>query len=419
MPTVPPDAPLSDPPEASATPVPAAPPAPPPFTAVVPPSTTIAGAATRPQLPPEVLAARTLAPLGDADQGRIQAWRGAGWATDFHVAAVPLGEVRPGGVPRDAIAPIDAPLFVDGAAADARLDAREPVVVFAVGADARAYPLRVLVWHEVVNDVVGGRPVAVTYCPRTNAARVFERRVQGAALRLGVTGVLRHGGLLMWDTLTQSWWQQFTGEALVGGLTGLRLPARPSLLVSYAAFRRAHPAGLVLGAHREAPAPYGRTPYAGHDTRTGAPPFFDGLPDPRLPPTERVLALDLDGHAAAYAFSLLARRRVLNDQIGARPAAAFWVPGTLSALDAPRIPDARDVGAAAAYDRRVNDRALTFEFTAGAFRDRETGSSWTFHGRAHAGPLAGTHLLPLVHQTPLWFAWPAFHPGTRLVAHPS
>ena len=107
-------------------------------------------------------------------------------------------------------------------------------------------PLRILIWHEIVNDEVGGTPVTVTYCPLCNSAIVFDRRVPAHVLDFGTTGKLRNSDLVMYDRQTESWWQQFTGEAIVGSLTGTELKLIPSRLEFFGEFRTRHPGGKVL-----------------------------------------------------------------------------------------------------------------------------------------------------------------------------
>ena len=377
------------------------------------------------RVPPEVIASRqaTLVPATSADLRRSEELRGQRWKTNFQIASVALTELQVSGLERYTAEPIDKPRFLTVEEADAFFDPRDPVIAPSLGSLARAYPLQYLVWNEVVNDVVGGQPLLATYDPRTNAVQVFERRVLGAATRFDTVDALHRGGRLIWDSLTQSWWSQFTGEAIVGDYTGLRLQPRPSLLLSFQEFRRTFPDGRVLGPksrpERDETSDYGATGYAGVDGRAEPPPFFDGTPDPRLLPTARVLALELNGHAAAFDFGHLAVQRVLNDEVGGQPIVILWSPGALSVLDTPRIADARDVGMAAAHGREVDGRLLTYEFSAGAFRDRETGSVWSLSGRAMSGSLAGAQLPPLVHNTPFWWAWAAHNPNTRLVTNPT
>src|SRR3546814_369372 len=165
--------------------------------------------------------------------------------TDFTKHTIELSEIRSGGPPKDGIPAIDDPQFRSvGAVSD--LPASEPVITLSVQNDARAYPLRILTWHEIVNDTVGGLPVAVTYCPLCNAAIAFERRVDGRVLDFGTTGKLRHSDLIMYDRQTESWWQQYSGTAIVGQLAGLELEMLPARVEAFERFERRHPEGRVL-----------------------------------------------------------------------------------------------------------------------------------------------------------------------------
>ncbi len=342
----------------------------------------------------------------------------AGWRTDFSIASVPLGEITPGGPGRDGIPPLDAPKFVAVAAANAWLKPREPVIVVARGAEARAYPLQILIWHEIVNDEFGGVPVAVTFCPLCNTAIVFDRRLDGRVLDFGTTGNVRNSDLVMWDRQTESWWQQLTGEAIVGELTGQRLIMLPATIVAWETFGAQYPQGQVLSRETGYDRSYGRNPYIGYDDIDSPPFLYDGPLDGRLPPKERVATVSLGGEDAAYPFSLLAERRVVADTVGGTPIVVFYQPGTASALDTAQIAEARDVGAAAVYRPAVEGRRLTFAWRDGAFVDLETGSTWSVLGQATAGPLAGKTLAPVVHGDHFWFAWAIFKPQTRIYSAP-
>ena len=162
-----------------------------------------------------------------------ESWQRAFPKTDFSRHAVPYAEIRSGGVPKDGIPSIDDPEFAPVAARRDWLADREPVIGLSIDGDARAYPLRVLTWHEIVNDTVGGTPVAVTYCPLCNAAIVFEATVDGQRLSFGTTGKLRHSDLVMYDRQTGTWWQQFTGRGIVGAHTGRKLTFVPARLESW------------------------------------------------------------------------------------------------------------------------------------------------------------------------------------------
>ena len=236
-----------------------------PFRLVQPPSTTIAGAATTIALPPELVRERDgrLVNVSGHEFGVVELWKSQGWTTNFALSLVPYEDILSGGVVRDGIPPIDEPKFVAPADADAWLAGREPVIALSLGGEQRAYPLQILTQHEIVNDVVGGRPVAVTFCPLCNSSVVFDREVFGAILRFGVSGNLHNSDLIMWDNLTESWWQQLTGEGIVGELAGVRLQALPSQLIAYDEFKAAFPQGLVLSRDTGFARRYGLNPYAG------------------------------------------------------------------------------------------------------------------------------------------------------------
>ena len=222
-------------------------------------------------------------------------------------------------------------MSVDAAAAV--LAPTEPVIGLVVDGDARAYPLRVLIWHEIANDTVGGRPVAVTYCPLCNTAVVFDRRVDGMVLDFGVTGRLRHSDLLMYDRQTESWWQQFLGRAIAGALTGRELRMVPARLESFANFRARASGGKVLAAGPGRA--YGRNPYRGYDS--AAWPFlYEGPAPTGLAPLARVVRVG----GEAWSLALLRDRgEILTGDLR-----LSWSPGQNSAVDAALVAEGADVG---------------------------------------------------------------------------
>ncbi|MBW8060354.1 MAG: DUF3179 domain-containing protein, partial [Solirubrobacterales bacterium] len=183
-----------------------------------------------------------------------------GWSTDFAKHSVPLSEFVSGGPGKDGIPAIDRPRFVDVAGGDRFLDGQEPVATVEIGDAAKAYPIRIMVWHEIVNDRLGGRPIALTYCPLCNSTVAFDRRVDGRLLSFGTTGNLRKSDLIMYDRETESWWQQITAQAVVGALTGEKLDAIPSQILSWEEFKRLHPDGRVLSPQTGYDRPYGQNP---------------------------------------------------------------------------------------------------------------------------------------------------------------
>ncbi|MCU0308574.1 MAG: DUF3179 domain-containing protein [Thermoleophilia bacterium] len=292
------------------------------------------------------------------------------WRTDFGRASVPLAEITSGGPPKDGIPAIDAPRFV-GAGEAGFLTDREPVLVVELGGRARAYPIRILIWHEIVNDELAGTPLAVTYCPLCNTALVFDRRAAGRTLDFGTTGNLRNSDLVMYDRQTETWWQQFGGEAIVGALTGTRLDRVPSRILSAAEFRARHPGGQVLSQDTGHDRPYGQSPYRGYDA-PGSPTIFGtaNADDRRLDPKERVVFIEAGDESVAVPFSVLRERRSVGVTLAGRRLTVRWRPGVSSALDAGQIGGGRDVGAALVTD--AAGRPVAFEepfwFAVGAFR---------------------------------------------------
>ena len=342
--------------------------------------------------------------------------RYVGWKTDFTKYAVPYSEIRRGGPPRDGITPIDNPAFESVSDASPYMTEHEPVLSVEIGGEARAYPLAILIWHEIVNDELGGVPITVTYCPLCNTSIVFGRRVGGSerVLDFGTTGYLRHSDMVMWDRQTESWWQQITGEAIVGEYTGTRLDFLPATLVSWQDFRDTFPDGSVLSRDTGYPRAYNRPPYAGYDSRDDRPFMFRGELDDRLPPVERVVGLNIGGTAVAYPFSLLESTPVINDSVTGTDIAIFYAPDTQSAFLGMFASESPVVGSTGVYDPNLDGRKLTFKFDNGSISDEQTGSVWNIFGEATGGPLTGSTLLPVIHANHFWFAWRAFYPDTMI-----
>jgi hypothetical protein len=270
-----------------------------------------------------------------------------GWRTDFSRHTVLLREFQSGGPPKDGIPAIDEPSVVDVETAEAWLAPREPVIEVTVNGETRAYPIQVLIWHEIANDELGGVPIAVTFCPLCNTSIVFDRRVEGRTLDFGTTGKLRNSDLVMYDRQTESWWQQFGGEALVGRYAGTELRQLPARIVSWADFKREHASARVLSRDTGHSRPYGENPYEGYDD-VGSSPIFSARneDDHRLPPKERVVFLKRGGEVAVIPYSTLQRRRVVRLVVGGHRLVVRWRPDVASALDSTAISKGRSVGAA-------------------------------------------------------------------------
>jgi Protein of unknown function (DUF3179) len=288
-------------------------------------------------------------------------WRSEWPDTDFGNTSVDSWtEILSGGPPKDGIPALDAPQFVQ-ASKETRIADREPVITVVLdGHPARAYPIRYLTWHEIVNDRIGGSPVTVTFCPLCNSAMVFDGRVKGRVLTFGVTGKLRNSDMVMYDRETQSWWQQAQGVGIVGEMTGTELRQLPSWMESWAEFKDAHPQGLVM-AEPTYPRDYGRNPYRGYDSLT-RPFLYSGDPPPHgIPALERVVRV---GNRAWPMTRLAEVQEVTEAGVTIR-----WRAGQASALDTAQIAKGRDVGSIRVQDGQGRDLAhdVMFAFAFHAF----------------------------------------------------
>ena len=332
--------------------------------------------------------------------------------------------IRSGGVPPDGIFPIDAPTYATPAELDYEIADREPVLAVEIDGDARAFPVQLMIWHEIVNTEIGGVPVTVTYCPLCNSAISFDRRFAGRVLDFGTSGELYQSALVMYDRQTESLWAHFTGTGLVGHHAGAELDLIPTQTISYGEWRAANPDGLVLTRDLGAPGNYqdlyGSNPYVGYDFEAIDPfgQFFVGEIDRTLLAKARIVGIADDvGDPIAVRFEDLAENPVLPVTEGGRNLVVFHLPGLASALDSGTIAEGREVGQSGVFVAAAPDGTdLSFRADGDTFVDDETGSTWNIQGTAVDGPLAGEQLEPVVHTDTFWFAWATYRPGTTIVS---
>ena len=331
------------------------------------------------------------------------------WRTDFSRVTAGLSDAVVVANGRGPIPVITEPRYETIEEADGWISANEPVLAAFAEDEARAYPLRLLLGHEAVNDWLGGSPLLVTYCPRCNSAAVFERTVGTLTPEFGAASVLRSENRILFDYGTESWWQQASGESIAGEFAGLRLRPAESALISWDDFKRAYPDGTVLSRSSGFDLDYEFNPYFNVDF--SQPPPSAGEIDPRLLARTRVLGLPSDSEALAVPFSTLGLSPA-NVTVGDAPVAVFWQRGTSSPLSSADVAQGRDVGAAVSFDARLGGRTLTFRAERGAFIDEQTGSTWSITGEASSGPLAGSRLSVFPHVNSFWSCWSAFQPAT-------
>ena len=258
-----------------------------------------------------------------------RSWR----QTDFSKCTIDLQEIISGGPPKDGIPPIDNPQFQPASEVD--INTREPVISVSYAGEAKAYPLSILTWHEIVNDEIGGKPIAVTYCPLCNTTITFDMTYQGEVLDFGTTGSLRHSDLVMYDRQTESFWQQYNGDAIAGAYAGAQLSLIPSRLESFGEYKDRYPNGQVLSVPTNFIRRYGMNPYLGYDSAQ-FPFLFQGEVPEGIRPLERVVVIDDVAFALPY---LQEQKQITYDDY-----IITWQSGQASALNSAVISQGRDVG---------------------------------------------------------------------------
>jgi hypothetical protein len=224
-------------------------------------------------------------------------------------SSVPVEEILRGGPPRDGIPALDHPAML--AADEAEFHHDEWVIGVEWKGEARAYPIQILVWHELVNDTIASRPILVSYCPLCGTGMVFERpgseSIDEEAIRFGVSGLLYQSDMLMYDRTSESLWSQISATAITGKRMGQRLEMLRSTLERWGDWRRAHPETKVLSRDTGFKRAYGRQPYGNYATTREL--LFPVRQDRRYHPKMRTIGLRLaSGEARAYPAAELERR---------------------------------------------------------------------------------------------------------------
>ncbi len=288
-------------------------------------------------------------------------WRHEWPETNFEKTTIDnWGEILSGGPPKDGIPALDEVSFIP-AGNESRLGENEPVITVEIGgAEPRAYPIRYLTWHEIVNDTVGDIPVTVTFCPLCNSGITFDRRVDGRVLSFGVSGKLRNSDMVMYDRQTESWWQQAIGTGIVGEMTGVELTQLPTWMESWSEFKTRNPNGLVMD-EPNWPRQYGRNPYVGYDSSTRPFLYSGEMPPHDIPALMRVVRVG----DKAWTFDRLRQEETINEA----GLTLSWTSGQSSALDHYRVSEGKNVGTVRVRDANGNDQPhdVMFAFAFHAF----------------------------------------------------
>ncbi len=336
--------------------------------------------------------------------------------------SIDLDRLLAGGPPPDGIPPIDDPVFESIDDAAEWLEDESPVMVVDVDGDVRAYPLAILTWHEIVNDVVGDVPLLVTYCPLCNSALVFERTLDTpdgeVELDFGTSGRLYKSNLVMYDRQYRNLWTQFEGEGIIGErFLGAELTRVPAWLFGFRELRDLHPDAQVLSRDTGYSRDYGRNPYVAYDQEGRAPFLFDGELDQRFSAMSRLVGLAEGDDAVAVFLDQLAEERTIEVTVADQELVVLWAPGQSSALDTAAIDQGRDVGQTAAFVAELDGSPVDLRpgDLDGRFVDQRSGSTFDLRGRALDGPLEGQQLEAVTHDDTFWFVWVAFKPDTEVV----
>ena len=318
---------------------------------------------------------------------------------------VPLDQIVSGGPPPDGIPSIDNPKFMSVKEADKILEDSELVVGLSVNGDIRAYPLQILVWHEIVNDNVGGVPVAVTYCPLCFTNQVFNRTLEdGNMIEFGTSGKLYNSNLVMYDRVSNSLWSQALAQGIVGKYAGVNLQRMPFDVANWKEWKELYPESKVLSRDTGSSRPYGADPYGDYYTNSEVL-FPISNTDNRLGLKEIIIGLENSGQYKAYKLQDVEDKKIINDEISNKSIAVFSsFPFMVRVFNRPV----------------VDGQVLQFKYNSqnSTFIDLNTGSEWNFEGAAINGGLKGKELTRLPFDEGFWFEWVAFHPETQLFKKP-
>jgi hypothetical protein len=317
--------------------------------------------------------------------------------------AVPLTEVSAELIERlrDAIPPIHNPVYETADQAE-WLGEDDIVLGYTAGGQAWAYPVKILNFHEIVNDVLEGEPVLISYCPLCYSGIVFSRIVGDQELIFGNTSALYESDMVMLDYETGSYSWQVAGQAIVGELVGERLEVLPSRMATWAEWRQSHPHTLVLSRETGFSRDYEQDPFLGiadfiNQGRFSFPVSPDALDD-RLRPGDKVISIQLGGGTRAYLLDPEGAR-LYQDELDGEKLVVFSTP---------------DGPSGSAYLASLDGVEYLFILEGGQFRDEGTGSIWDLSGRAIEGPLAGVQLEAIPSRVSFWFAIVAAEPGIEL-----
>lgn len=326
------------------------------------------------------------------------------WPQDIWLDA--LSEIMIGGGPaKDGIPPIEDPNYISIAEAESFLDPRDAVFLVEIGEVVKIFPQRVMVRHEIVNDIINGENVSITYCPLTGSAIGYRGDIGMNTTTFGTSGRLVNSNLVMYDRATDSNWSQIPGVSISGTLRGSILETFPVIWTTYQLAKMKYPDAVVLSTDQGFDRDYDRDPYGsyvinGTYYQVGPPFNLKFLAsDNALPAKEVVVGIRINGSALAIRKSSLADDGIANLRVNDTHIVAVYD----ESLNTVRT-----------FSREIGDTVLNFELEDGYMFDSETNSKWTISGYAISGDLRGTGLERVHSFDVMWFGWVAFFSETDI-----
>ncbi|MCF6180639.1 DUF3179 domain-containing protein [Lutibacter sp.] len=344
------------------------------------------------------------------------------WKTDTLKHSVNLSEIQIV-LPKGSFPTLDNPKFVGKTKGLTMFFLKEPVIAVEINGEAKAYSLNILTMHEIANDMLGGQPILVTYCPLCNSGIVYSRKLNVGGkeeiLEFEPSGMLRNSDMVMLDRKTESLWQQLLGEGIVGKYTNAQLNIIPSLIISVDEFFSRYPKGKILSKETGFVASekqYGKNPYVKYDGKNAPIQYFfdSDKVDKRLPALERIVDIEHNGDYKIYSFTSVAKKGVLNDTFKGTNVVLFYQSGTISVLDEKDISKSKDIGSVTIFKSKLNNKLLTFKKDKKFIIDTQTNSKWDITGYCFRGKLKGSQLKIEPHSNHFAFAWLAFHPKSEI-----
>lgn len=278
---------------------------------------------------------------------------------DLKNSSIPISEIKDGGPPKDGIPSIDNPAFLNARKATLKDDER--ILGITENGVAKAYPIKILNYHEIVNDEFDGKPVVVTYCPLCGSGVAFDAEVKGKILKFGVSGLLYNSDVLLYDRQTGSLWSQLEYKAISGPMAGKELEVLPTANTTWKSWKQKHPETVVLSEETGFKRDYSQNPYPGYGESSTL--FFAvSAENDEFHPKEMVTGIEIEGASKAYPFSELEKtgKQIIRDSI--------------------------------------KDKVIEIHY------DAESKSAEIFDAAGN----------PLPAVTNFWFAWFAFHPDTEI-----